>query len=391
MTTISLTEAIRFSPTDYPSILTDTKLRVGYEIEFIPKFDSTKYSNSDIQQQIASEIESIGIPVVLAQMASRKKWALTVDGSVKSQDKNILGLELISPPMPVAIALEQLEKVFNWMRENQHVTNYTTGFHVGVSYGGKKMTQRADPLKLVLLLGEHYLLQAFQREANEFTQSHLDSLKDTISSGISSGAWNQDPDIQHLKKRVMQYLKHNKYYTVNLTKQAEKGYFEFRIMGNDKYHLKFQQVQDTILRYCFVLKASIDPESWEKEYLHELGNLILQAISSVTTPVLSDRVIRYAVIASGSPQQDAVDLAQCQENFDSGNIKAAFSLLGRVIYHSVKNRDNTPSQQKKASVLAYQVILHRNKYKVNDLLQSLRRDTPEAKRMVRLIREYLGE
>ena len=326
MNTRFLNEAIRFSAADYDEILSDTKLRVGYEIEFVPAVFDSKLNNTAIQTQVLDDLSQLGISVTPSHTSGRSQWALTVDNSIKTQIKNVLGLELISPPMTVATALDRLEKIFNWMREKGHTTNSTTGFHVSVSYGGKAKTQKADPLKLVLLLGERYLLQSFQREANKFTQGHLDSLKKTISDNIRTGGeWNLDPGVVKLKQKVMDRFQQDKYHTVNLGKQAKNGYFEFRIMGNANYHLKFKQVQDTILRYCFVLKASLDPSAWEKEYLHELGSLIIQAVSEAQ-PVFPDRVIRFAVLPSASPEQDVQDLIRCQENFEGGNHRAAFSL-----------------------------------------------------------------
>lgn len=283
-----LKEAIRFSKKDYPSLLADSKIRVGYEIEFIAPMDPSINPNQTQKQIVKQQL-----PLLLTKIqqdlniqvkfdATSKEvvaggWSLVQDGTIEpNQPEHEMGWELISPPQPILQALHSLQNIFSWMQENSYYTNNTCGFHVNVSYGD--LTQSADPLKLILLLGEKYLADLFDRATNEFTASHIQDLQNKIRKKPLI-VLTADTDVEKLKKQLRKMLSHEKNYTVNLGKQAKKGYLEFRIAGGQGYHKRWKEIENLILRYAFILKASLDPHSFEKEYAKELAKLILQSKS----------------------------------------------------------------------------------------------------------------
>lgn len=288
MRATQLSEAIRFSQKDYPSVISDPLILVGYEIEFIAPLDRAinpnQAHNKIVKQQIPllrTKIkQDLSLPVKFDAPSSEViggSWSLVQDGTIEpNQPEQELGWELISPPLPIAQALHYLQKIFSWMQENRYYTNNTCGFHVNVSYGDR--TQSADPLKLILLLGEKYLADLFDRATNEFTASHIQALKSKIRKKPQI-VLTADTDVVQLKNQLRKMLSKEKNYTVNLGKQAKKGYLEFRIAGGQHYHQRWQEILNLILRYAFVVKASLDPHSFEREYAEELANLIIQTKS----------------------------------------------------------------------------------------------------------------
>ena len=269
-----LQEAIRFSPADYPSIMHDPRLRVGYEIEFI----GIKDHYSVMLDKLAQDLNLSVKWNPSTKQVTGGMWGLVYDPSIEPDYPfREQGWELISPPLPVEQALIHLKDIFGWIEANKYYTNNTCGFHVNVSYGDK--TQKADPLKLILLLGEQYLADLFQRATNEFAASHIQELKAKIRKNPQIVV-SADTDINQLKKVLRKMLSQEKKRTVNLGKLAEKGYLEFRIAGGAKYHTQYQRILDIILRYAFVVKASLDPNSFKRAYAQELARLIMQARST---------------------------------------------------------------------------------------------------------------
>lgn len=281
-----LQEAVRFSKTDYPSVIQDPLLRVGYEIEFIAPWDPSIDINQSQQKIMRKQL-----PLLLADLetdlglsvkfnATRNTvnsgtWNLVQDQTIEPNDeKHELGWELVSPPMPIKQSLMHLKQIFSWIRENGYYANHTCGFHVNVSYADK--TTQADSLKLILLMGEKYLADLFDRATNRFAASHIQELQAKIRKNPQI-VLTADTDIQQLKTQLRKLLSQEKNRTVNLGKQATRGYLEFRIAGGENYHQRFDEIENMILRYGFVLKASLDPDSFKREYTQELAKLITNA------------------------------------------------------------------------------------------------------------------
>lgn len=284
-----LYEAIRFSKSDYPSLLADPKIRVGYEIEFIAPLLDPNASVVDARQKLKQQIklllrviqQDLQFPVeydAMPSAVSAGKWSLVQDSTIEPDDPlNQMGWELVSPPQSLSQALLNLQQVFAWMEQQGFYTNNSCGFHVNISYGTN--TGKADSLKLILLLGEQYLAQLFDRASNDFAASHLQQLKRKIQQNPAI-VLSADTDVVALKNQLRKMLSKEKNYTINLGKQAQKGYLEFRIAGGQGYHHRWQDIENLLLRYAFVVKASLDPNSFKKQYVRELAKLILQARSN---------------------------------------------------------------------------------------------------------------
>jgi len=200
-------------------------------------------------------------------------WALEPDPSIDADKSNTeAGLELVSPPMPLAQGMAALDKFFDWASSYGVESNRSTGFHMGVSIPDQTM-DNIDHLKLILFLGDQHVLAKFGRSANSYTKSiiekmrerskqvDLSSIMDAMRKGMGTLA----------AKSVGGVLvpKGDRYVSVNI----KDNYIEFRSAGGD-YLSKKDAIRDTMLRYVRVMALAADPEAEKQEYAKKLYKLM---------------------------------------------------------------------------------------------------------------------
>lgn len=329
--------------------------------------------DEEIEAQIIAELNKLGLHGKVQTATSLKDWQLTLDGSIyPQQDKPGHGFELVSPPMDVAAALEDLKKVFAWMEAHGHYTNSTTGFHVGVSWGDKAEMQNIDKLKVVLLMGEQYVMQLFDRTTNDYTQSHIEKLQGNISKNNTK--WKSDRDVQSLIARVNKLLDTQKYRTVNLDKLSN-GYLEFRIMGGEDYHKRFEDVKKIIIRYAFVIKAALDPLAFQQEYEQELGKLISNSLAQAK-PKYPDLMTKYAVRGASTPKTHDAMLSyfqRAQQAFERNDPIVVAKIMSILLSNADKQTytDRLTAEDFNASALSYRLLLKKYGWDKNDLAQAM--------------------
>lgn len=197
-----------------------------------------------------------------------KNWGVVEDSSIAPNDDDYYGVELVSPPMKPSVALKKLEDVFGTMRDKQFETDSTCGLHVGISI--PDMKDKIDPLKLMLFMGEDYILDVFARRGNHFTEPlFIDALDRVKRLGR----------IENMPKRFIKELdlelkRAGKYKTANLGKLYSGGYVEFRVIGGQNYEYRYKEVVAAIGRFLTSIELAIDPDAERKEYMKKVGKLI---------------------------------------------------------------------------------------------------------------------
>jgi hypothetical protein len=63
-----------------------------------------------------------------------------------------------------------------------------------------------------------------------------------------------------------------KFRSVNFSK-LKNGYLEFRSIGGHGYHLKYNEITDTISRWISVIDLACDPDASRKEYVKKVAKL----------------------------------------------------------------------------------------------------------------------
>jgi Putative amidoligase enzyme len=227
------------------------------------------------------------------------KWILEPDSSIDA-DSGYGGIEFISPPMNLPVALEKLDTFFKWAKSYGVETNQSTGFHVGVSMKNFSMLD-IDKVKLILLLGDQYVLDQFDRASNTYAKSSLDKVGAAIQNW-TMGIDKNGPETLLSKFRgglndiaskfinqALTYTNSQKYVSVHV----QNEYIEFRSAGGD-WMAKQEQIMNTILRYVRAFVIASDPEAYKKEYAKKLYKIIYD-----NSPFKDDIVQYFAQYAAG--------------------------------------------------------------------------------------------
>jgi hypothetical protein len=207
------------------------------------------------------------------------------------------GPELISDPMPMDKAIADLQKILKCIQKF-FKTDSTRGLHINVSLEGLQ-TYNIDLMKLMLFLGEDHLLKQFNRAANEYTQpqmknfmrffSRYSSDKENFEKVFMSGDAKQYQTLANAA--VTDFLTNSgvnssaKYHTFNPLKLfGERPYLEFRIMGNEGYESKWDEIKLQILRYVYAITLAMDENAERQVYAKKLYRLVKDHAASHVRP-----------------------------------------------------------------------------------------------------------
>jgi hypothetical protein len=204
-------------------------------------------------------------------------WYLEPDTSIKGG----YGLELVSPPLSLADALDYLPKVCNFISDNDFGTNESTGFHINVSV--PNIAKTLDKTKLVLFMGEKYAAHVFNREANIFAAPQIDAILKSVKTD-----GRIPKSFANMFLTATKGIKLHKYMTVNFTHLTSEGYLEFRIAGGKDYHKRVSELRNTILRFVRAVEIACDPSLEMQEYIKKLTKLFNRAQDEI---VPTDKVL----------------------------------------------------------------------------------------------------
>lgn len=211
--------------------------------------------------------------------ATRKEglWIVEPDSSLEPDDREDFGLEIVSPPMPLNQALEKLQQVTDWANSDagNAYTNSSTGLHMGVSVPFKGGD--VDYLKLILFLGDEYVLQSFGREANTYTKSAMSKFRENIKGGRADpmGAIKlmQSGLLELAYREIQKGVGEGKYTSAHI----QKGYIEFRSAGGDwlaEENADPEKLSSTLLRYARAMSLAANPNEERREYAKKLYKLV---------------------------------------------------------------------------------------------------------------------
>jgi hypothetical protein len=243
---------------------------------------------------IGTELQAlVDMPVVVSDNyhSTRRRpgqWIIEPDGSLNPDDKSEeAGLEIVSPPMPLLMALDKLRAITDWANDPQGgnaYTNSSTGLHMGVSLPriqAEDDNDRAgiDYVKLILFMGDKYVLEKFGRSANTYTASALEKFKQNIRGGRSDPAGVVEllrHGLTELAYRELQKgVGTSKYTSAHL----QDGYIEFRSPGGDwlaKADEEIGVLENTMLRFARAMQIAGDPSAERQEYAKKLYKLVTE-------------------------------------------------------------------------------------------------------------------
>ena len=223
---------------------------------------------------------AIDMPVKVSSgyhSATRKPglWIVEPDSSLDPDEPEDCGLEIVSPPMPLKQALEKLEQVTDWANgDGNAYTNQSTGLHMGVSIPYKE--GRVDYLKLILFLGDEYVLQQFGRESNTYTKAAMKDIRSRAGSERNVAAVMEllrNNLLELAERELVKSTGEGKYTSAH--KQGK--YIEFRSAGGDwlaEGDAEPGKLENTMMRYAYAMYLAGRPDLERKEYAKKLYKLI---------------------------------------------------------------------------------------------------------------------
>jgi hypothetical protein len=214
------------------------------------------------------------------------RYIIEPDGSLEPDDYEDAGLEIVSPPMPLPQALEQLQKVIEWGNNTADAyTNSSTGLHMGVSipYVGGDV----DYVKLVLFMGDEYILDKFGRASNTYAASAMGKLRQNMAGARNRGELTEaklDPlgALELVQKNLIElaarYVQNGVGTSKYTSAHIKDGYIEFRSPGGDYLSMEsrgeYDEIKNTMLRFARAMQIAGSPALERREYAKKLYKLI---------------------------------------------------------------------------------------------------------------------
>lgn len=247
--------------------------RAASELQF---FEENYPTMSDIYDAFGDDIDGLMWPQqkteyelddILAEfrMAVGNDYEIETDSSIRTDDENDIAVEIKTDgALPLEQALTELRKARDFIRTNGY-TNDSTGLHINVSVPGFSRTE-LDYVKLVLLLGDNYLLKQFDRFGNTYARSSFEEIK-AVGGDDERVLRELQSDLNSVASRIINNGWTDKYSTVNV----HSNRVEFRSPGGD--WIEEQDIDfiiASIRRMVVVLDAALDPKKYTKEYAKKL-------------------------------------------------------------------------------------------------------------------------
>jgi len=288
-------------------------------------------------ERLAGELESdLGVKTTVSggyHSARRdtETWIFEPDSSLEPSESGDMPVEIVSPPMPLAQALEMMPKFFAWAESNGAYANKSTGFHMSVSmpeHEGEKL----DYVKLALFLGDEYVLEQFGRAANTYARSAISKIRDQASRGLAEDTTRADQALELMRHHLGQLATRalaqpsgfGKYTSIN----PKDNYIEFRSAGGSDYFRDIDKIQNTLMRYAQATAIAMNPEAEKHEYAKKLYKLLTK---TETKQVVDPKTGTKRVQAKTPVDKDAISIFS---RFVAGEIpKAALKSFIKVLQH----------------------------------------------------------
>ena len=220
------------------------------------------------------------------------EYTIEPDGSLSGDNYDDGGLEFISPPMPLDEMFNDIDEIVQWAKENAVYTNTSTGLHMNVSIPNYSR-ENLDFVKLVLLMGDQYVLQQFDRQFNNYASSALKK----VENAIRQGDYELESVFDQMKNKMAKDASkaiHGGYTEKFTSVNVKDGWVEFRSPGGDWLNGDIDKVKNTLMRFVVALDAACDPEKYRQEYLKKLYKLVSTKVSGQTQVDITKAFADYA-------------------------------------------------------------------------------------------------
>lgn len=167
------------------------------------------------------------------------RWSVTSDSSITTHHTHRYGIELISPTFDAVSdeALDELRKVFDFLKSSGFITNTSTGLHISLSCLGLSL-QTFRPGVFCALADDNGILSTFNRASNSYcyssTHKMLSSYVSRSSGRRSRSSLSDIATISTLCTEANHTQNYGKYVSVNTGKLSNTNKLvEYRGIGGD--------------------------------------------------------------------------------------------------------------------------------------------------------------
>lgn len=203
------------------------------------------------------------------------RWVIEPDNSLTPDDYSDTGMEFVSPIIMLQDMPEIMGKVVQWAKRRGCYTNNSTGLHMNVSIAGKDF-RNLDYTKLVLFLGDQYVLKQFGRQYSTYCVSAMSKLEGIIDKALPGKVEQLLDLVKNTSYKAASQMIHgnytDKYTSVHL--HPDQGYVEFRSPGGDWLNEDLPKLINTLYRFVVALDIAMDPSKYQREYATKLYKLI---------------------------------------------------------------------------------------------------------------------
>lgn len=234
--------------------------------------------------------EPMVIHAATGRLRDYTKTVLMYDKSIKPTGT---GVEVVGPTLDYDQSRQWLTEKLLWIdRDPGLSTTNTTGLHANISVkkvnkifsvdsNGEPESDRLDLVKLVLFLGDRFLLDQFRRTANPFAEQVTPHLRkalrnesmDNLSSTVTVNRF-----IERMNETLINVLGNHKNYAVSPIRffkpLTPEVHIEFRVIGGVDYQRKIAVINRTVTRFAQLMVVATDPHLFRREYMTALYKMM---------------------------------------------------------------------------------------------------------------------
>ncbi len=243
----------------------------GHIVEYVSWSTAADYLAEDMREEFGYNITTANHSEHFPDKGNYLNWFIESDLSVAGADASDHAMEIVSPVFDNYDEFKAaLSGFLEWIVSHFGgliYTNSSTGLHINI--GMKDAASKIDPLKLLLFSGEGWMTKQWRGGGN----SHTDSL---LAAREMKLALDGTPlTIADSSKAVKDMLKslNEKSFAINLLTLTERGYVEFRPLGNTDYEKKIPDIFKHIDRFIQLIYISADPQKYRQEYIKKIALL----------------------------------------------------------------------------------------------------------------------
>lgn len=289
-----------------------------------PSIDTDSLSSA-VLKRIADQLEGYvntpvrfstryhGVPRVAVDADPEDRyWIIEPDSSLtRPREPGDYGIEIISPPISVDEMVEKIASIKDFMKKSGAYTikgegkelRGSTGLHMNVGLRGFNPDE-IDYMKLILLLGDDYVLNQFERATNIYSIPALKSVSDDVTPEKAELYLEQmrlgfSKDAQRALNKLGKFKASNHHFSVHFIPDREDFRVEFRSPGGDWNEKTAEELSDFLRRFVVVLDAASDPNAYQREYKVKLARMLRSRIPQ--DPADEDILKYFVQYAGGEP------------------------------------------------------------------------------------------